>query len=86
LDTATLVGLIDESDLLINVHDNPARFRDPVTSAMTSAPETIAPDASLPELEALLDRGLIAIVAEGGHFYGLITRYDLLNHLRRALA
>lgn len=86
LDNGTLVGLIDESDLLINVHDNPARFRDPVRSAMTNAPETIAPGASLPELEALLDRGFIAIVAEGSHFYGLITRFDLLNHLRRTLA
>ncbi len=86
LDNGTLVGLIDESDLLINVHDNPARFRDPVRSAMTNAPETIAPNASLPELEALLDRGFIAIVAEGSHFYGLITRFDLLNHLRRTLA
>jgi cystathionine beta-synthase len=85
LENGTLVGLIDESDLLINVHDDPARFRDPVRSAMTSAPETIAPDASLPELEALLDRGLIAIVADGSHFYGLITRFDLLNHLRRLL-
>ena len=86
LDNSTLIGLIDESDLLINVHDNPARFRDPVRSAMTNAPETIAPDASLPELQALLDRGLIAIVAEGSHFHGLITRFDLLNHLRRLLA
>ena len=86
LENGTLVGLIDESDLLIYVHDYPARFRDPVRSAMTNAPETIAPNASLPELEALLDRGLIAIVAEGSHFYGLITRFDLLNHLRRKLA
>lgn len=86
LDSGTLIGLIDESDLLINVHGDPARFRDPVRSAMTNAPETIAPDGSLPELEALLDRGLIAIVAEGSRFYGLITRFDLLNHLRRLLA
>ncbi len=86
LDGGTLIGLIDESDLLINVHGDPARFRDPVRSAMTSAPETIAPDGSLAQLEALLDRGLIAIVAEGARFYGLITRFDLLNHLRRLLA
>jgi cystathionine beta-synthase len=26
------------------------------------------------------------VIAEGGKFYGLITRYDLLNHLRRTLS
>jgi cystathionine beta-synthase len=37
-------------------------------------------------LRAALDRGLTAVVAEGDTFYGLITRYDLLNHLRRTLS
>jgi len=82
----TLVGLIDESDLLLNVHADATRFRAPVASAMTDAPSTIAPTASLAELEAVLDRGLVAIVADAHGFYGLITRFDLLNHLRRTLA
>jgi len=33
-----------------------------------------------------LDRGLVAIIAEGDAFYGLITRFDLLNHLRKKAA
>ena len=33
-----------------------------------------------------LDRGLVAIVADASGFHGLITRFDLLNHLRRKLA
>jgi len=82
----TLVGLIDESDLLLNVHADATRFRAPVASAMTDAPSTIAPNASLTELEAVLDRGLVAIVADAHGFHGLITRFDLLNHLRRTLA
>ena len=82
----TLVGLIDESDLLLNVHADATRFRAPVSSAMTDAPSTIAPNASLTELEAVLDRGLVAIVADAHGFHGLITRFDLLNHLRRTLA
>jgi cystathionine beta-synthase len=53
---------------------------------MTDAPSTIAPNASLTELEAVLDRGLVAIVADAHGFHGLITRFDLLNHLRRTLA
>jgi len=86
LDGDRLVGLVDESDLLLGVHADAGRFRAPVASAMTDAPSTIAPDAGLAELEAVLGRGHVAIVADARGFYGLITRFDLLNHLRRTLA
>ena len=86
LDDECVVGVIDESDLLLKVHADPAQFRAPVREAMTTAVETIAPDQGLPQLQAILDRGLVAIVADREHFYGLITRFDLLNHLRRSLA
>lgn len=85
LDGDRLVGVIDESDLLLSVHEDAGRFRSPVASAMTDAPSTLAPGASLAELEAVLDRGLVAIVADAQGFHGLITRVDLLNHLRRTL-
>jgi cystathionine beta-synthase len=81
-----LVGVLDESDLLLSVHADAERFHAPVRSAMTDAPSTLAPSASLAELEAVLDRGLVAIVADANGFHGLITRFDLLNHLRRTLA
>jgi len=86
LSDGQLVGLVDESDLLLSVHQDAERFRSPVRSAMTDAPSTIAPTASLAELEAVLDRGLVAIVADAQGFHGLITRFDLLNHLRRTLS
>ncbi len=85
LDGQQLVGVIDESDLLLSVHADAARFRSAVSTAMTDAPQTISPKASLTELEAVLDRGLVAMVADDTGFHGLITRVDLLNHLRRAL-
>jgi cystathionine beta-synthase len=85
LDNGRLVGVIDESDLLMTVHADPERFRSPVRSAMTAAPETISPAASIPALRTVLDRGLIAMVADEHGFHGLITRVDLLNHLRRSL-
>jgi len=86
LEGAKLVGVIDESDLLLSVHADAGRFRSPVASAMTDAPSTLPPGASLTELEAVLDRGLVAIIADAQGFHGLITRFDLLNHLRRTLA
>jgi cystathionine beta-synthase len=86
LDAGRLAGVIDESDLLLKVHDRPELFRSPVESAMTTKLETIAPGGSLKDLEAILDRGLVAMVADEHGFYGLVTRFDLLNHLRRNLA
>jgi len=52
---------------------------------MSDAPQTLAPGASIQDLRAVLDRGLTAIVADASGFHGLITRFDLLNHLRRTL-
>ena len=71
---------------MLGVHADAPRFRDAVSSAMNAAPETLAPGASLAQLQAVLDRGLVAIVADASGFHGLITRFDLLNHLRRKLA
>ncbi|USX12118.1 cystathionine beta-synthase [Oxalobacteraceae bacterium OTU3CAMAD1] len=81
-----LVGIIDESDLLLTVDTQPERFANPVGATMTRRLETLHPSADLHALRAVLDRGLTAVVADGDIFYGLITRFDLLNHLRRTLS
>ncbi|RZL89776.1 MAG: CBS domain-containing protein, partial [Variovorax sp.] len=85
LDGERLAGVIDESDLLLSVHADADRFRASVESAMTDVPETLSPKASVAELEAVLDRGLVAMIEDEAGFHGLITRVDLLNHLRRTL-
>ncbi|MDR6537427.1 cystathionine beta-synthase [Variovorax soli] len=85
LEGTQLVGVIDESDLLLSVHADAGRFRSNVKSAMTDLPETLPSGASLAELEAVLDRGLVAMISDEAGFHGLITRTDLLNHLRRKL-
>jgi cystathionine beta-synthase len=85
LERKQVVGVIDESDLLLRVHADAARFHDPVSGAMSATPQTLPPAASLAELQAVLDRGLVAIIADAAGFHGLITRFDLLNHLRRKL-
>jgi cystathionine beta-synthase len=86
LEDGRLVGLLDEGDVLLRVHDDSARFRDPVRLAMSQRVETLPPSAPLPALLATLDRGMVAVIADGDHLHGLITRFDLLNHLRRKLA
>jgi cystathionine beta-synthase len=85
LEDGRLVGLLDESDLLLKLQAGAAHFRDPVSTAMSASPETLSPSADLPALRRVLDRGLVAIVADEAGFHGLITRFDLLNHLRRGL-
>jgi cystathionine beta-synthase len=78
-----LVGVVDESDLLFRLQADPRHYGDTVAEAMTTSLETLAPGDSLQALRSVLDRGLVAIVADADGFHGLITRFDLLNHLRR---
>jgi cystathionine beta-synthase len=85
-DGQRLIGVIDESDILLGVHADASHLRLDVASAMTRTPETLAPSASLAELQAELARGLVAFIADAEGFYGLITRVDLLNHLRKSLS
>jgi cystathionine beta-synthase len=85
LDGGRLIGVIDESDVLFRVQADADRFHERVASAMSASPHTLPPGAGLAELRSVLDRGLTAIVADERGFHGLITRFDLLNHLRRSL-
>jgi len=85
VDEGRAVGILDESDLLLAVHDDESHFRRPVRTAMTSRLETVPPTASLEDVQRILDQGLVALVVENDHFLGLITRSDMLSHLRRRL-
>ena len=86
IEDGQIVGLIDESDVLCRVEADPAAFKAPARSAMTRALETLAPGAGLAQLRQVLERGLVAIIADAQGFYGLVTRFDLLNHLRKKFA
>ncbi|HTG96036.1 MAG TPA: cystathionine beta-synthase [Burkholderiales bacterium] len=83
LEGGKVVGIVDEQDILMEVIDNPAHFREPVTAAMESHIVTVAPDAPVGQLMDIFKRGMVAIVVDGDEFLGLITRIDVLNWLRR---
>jgi cystathionine beta-synthase len=83
LDRGELVGLLDESDLLVRVQEGGGSFREPVRTAMTNRLETVQPSATLDAVRKILDSGKVTIVMDGTQFIGLITRIDLLNYLRR---
>lgn len=83
MDGETLVGIVDESDVLLHVYGDEARFRDPVSTAMVSKLDRLDVNSPIEALLPVFDRGQVAIVVDGERFLGLITRIDLLNYLRR---
>lgn len=85
MEGARVIGILDESDLLLHVEKDPARFRDKVYTAMVNRLETLPVTASMAELTRLFDRNLVAIIKDGETFLGVLTRVDMLNHLRRQM-
>ena len=85
LDGNHVVGIVDESDVLHAVVSETTHFGDTVSSVMSTRLETLQPDAPITRVMQILDQGMVAIVMDGDDFVGLITRIDLLNHLRRRI-
>jgi cystathionine beta-synthase len=83
IDQKRIVGILDESDLLLAASCDVEAFRSPCRECMTTRLETVSRRATLRELLPILDAGRVAIVADGDEFHGLITRVDVLNYLRR---
>ncbi|MCU0868229.1 MAG: cystathionine beta-synthase [Burkholderiales bacterium] len=83
MDGDVVVGLLDEYDLLMATAGRPDRFHATVASAMSTKLETVTLDTPLPKLIETFDAGHVAIVVDAGRFHGLVTRIDVLNHLRR---
>jgi cystathionine beta-synthase len=84
LDGGRLIGLLDESDLLAAVEGGPENFREPVASAMVAKLNTLQAHEPLDALIPIFERDEVAIILDGREFLGLITRVDLINHLRRS--
>ena len=83
MDGHKLVGIVDESDVLMHVHADETRFRDPVATAMITNLQMLDVRSPIESLLPVFERGHVAIVVDGEQFLGLITRIDLLNYLRR---
>jgi cystathionine beta-synthase len=86
VDGDSIVGLIDESDVLaalLGEGEDPARgFERPVRDVMVTRLETISADAPIRDLVPLFRKDYVAIVMDDGNFLGLVTRIDLINHFR----
>lgn len=86
MDGGRLVGILDDSDI-VQVLDTDEisrseRFAKPVKSAMATKLDTVQVNETLNDLIPIFERDHVAIVMDGQTFVGLITRVDLINHLK----
>jgi cystathionine beta-synthase len=83
VDAGKIVGLIDESDILLGLFEDKDSFQMKVSSVMVTDLVTVAPTATIDTIVALFKQDKVAIIADSDTFYGLITQIDLINHLRQ---
>jgi len=84
MDNGKVVGLIDESDILLGIYNDQENFNKKVGEVMVTDLDIVKPSDSIDSIIPLFQADKIAIVADHETFYGLITQIDLINHLRKA--
>ena len=85
MDDGQLVGILDEDAIIQYVFGNPELMMSPVKDAMQTAFIQLEKDTSVNNLVAMLHVQPYAAVLDDGRFIGLITRADVLNHLRKQM-
>jgi cystathionine beta-synthase len=85
MDEGKLVGVVTEDAIIQFVFGKPELMNSPVKDAMQTAFIQLEKDTSINNLVAMLSVQPYAAVMDGDEFIGLITRSDVLNHLRKQL-
>ncbi len=85
MEEGSLVGIVDEDAIIQHVFGDPELMNAPVRDAMQSAFIRLDKDMSINNLVAMLHVQPYAAIMEGETFLGLITRADVLNHLRKQM-
>ncbi|HBE76593.1 MAG TPA: cystathionine beta-synthase [Firmicutes bacterium] len=81
-----IVGIIDEWDLLTAVENGDATIlKETVKNYMSQNIISVSSDDELTKVIAILKQGFLVIVKKEDRFYGLITKMDYINYLRRKL-
>jgi cystathionine beta-synthase len=79
-----IVGIVDESDLLLALYSKCQNMDNKIEEIMTRDLIIIKSSETLDPLIKVLNRGLVAIVEDQiGTFQGLITKIDLINYLNK---
>ncbi|MBZ9936539.1 pyridoxal-phosphate dependent enzyme [Mesorhizobium sp. BR1-1-16] len=86
IEEGRLVGILDESDVLAGLgrlrNGEAGKFSAVVADSMVTHLHTVPSTASVDALLPIFERNEVAIVMDDDEFVGLITRVDLINHLR----
>ena len=83
MDAGELVGVVTEDAIIRHVFGKPELLNAPVADAMQTAFIQLDKAASVNNLVAMLHVQPYAAIMDGHSFMGLITRSDVLNHLRK---
>jgi len=83
MDDGKLVGVVTEDAIIQYAFGKPDLMHSNVEKAMQTAFIRLEKDASINNLVAMLSVQPYAAVMDGDEFLGLITRADVLNHLRK---
>jgi cystathionine beta-synthase len=84
LENDKIIGIVDESDLLLAIYARNYNFQTTRVSRIMSIGLTkVYPNDSIDKLIDILNFGFVAIVEdEQNVFQGIITKIDLINYLR----
>jgi cystathionine beta-synthase len=85
LDDGTIVGVINETDILLAVLEREENFAQSVSTAMATNLRTVPSSAKPEDLLPILNEGYVPLVVDEGKYRGLVTSLDLLNYLRRKM-
>ena len=79
----SVVGIIDESDLLEALVSKPDPFCSQVKNIMATNLVTLSPNDKISDIKEILSSGMVPIIVDKGRFIGLITKIDLINYLNK---
>ena len=85
MDESDLVCVVTEDAIIRHVFGKPELMNAPVADAMQTAFIQLDKSESVNNLVAMLHVQPYAAITNGDTFMGLITRSDVLNHLRKQL-
>lgn len=78
-----IVGLINETDVLLAVVGNPSGFAINAGTIMSSKVSKIPVTSEVADLLPVFEQGRVVAVVDRDQFLGLITPIDFLNYLRK---
>ena len=83
MEDGKIVGIINETDVLLAVVGNPKGFSIRVGAVMSDKLVTTDVAKPITDLLPIFERGMVACIMDKGEFLGLITPIDFLNYLRK---